>query len=357
MNIFGIGPVEFLIIIVLGLVIFGPERLPGMGRSLGKMVARVLAWQYTSPEAQLLMELRRDLEKEITEIRDEMIRARQALDIRPEIEQSLREAQEAVRDAEIAVRAPQGATVAAPAPGAALLNSANGANGVQLAEAPAEIVSPSGEPLLELSQPAPTDIVSPSGESLLEAPQPAPAAPLEVARPAATLEFAPAQPSAVATPDYTDFPAPPVIGPPALQVVAPDLTDFPAPPAIGSPALQATAPDFTDFPVPPAIGSPALQVVAPVAAAPTEPVEATSSQPAEPAPAYTNGTHAHTEPARVMASPSDFDLLVMQIQALANDLAAMREQLRRNGLLDAGWEPTSPLLNGQSADEPVAAGD
>jgi Sec-independent protein translocase protein TatA len=345
MNIFGIGPVEFLIIVVLGLVIFGPERLPGMGRSLGKMVARVLAWQYTSPEAQLLMELRRDLEKEITEIRDEMIRARQALDIRPEIEQSLREAQEAVRDAEIAVRAPQGATVAAPAPGAALLNNVNGANGVQATEAPAEIVSPSGEPLLEVAQPAPAELVSPGGETLLEAPQPA--APLEVARPAATLEFAPAQsPAAVTSPD---FPAPPVLGPPALAVTTPDFADFPAPPVLEPPALAVTTPDFADFPAPPVLEPPAMVAAAVAEEAPPEPVAS--------APAYSNGTHAPSEPARVMTSPSDFDLLVMQIQALANDLAEMREQLRRNGLLDAGWEPTSPLLNGQPADEPVAASD
>ncbi|MBC8074923.1 MAG: twin-arginine translocase TatA/TatE family subunit, partial [Chloroflexales bacterium] len=152
MNIFGIGPVEFLIIIVLGLVIFGPERLPGIGRSIGRTVARVLAWQYTSPEAQLLMELRRDLEKEITDIRDEMVRARQALDIRPEIEQTLREAQDAVRGAEVALRAPQGATVAAPAPNAALLNGANGAH--PPADIPSEIVSPSGETLFSVEQPA-----------------------------------------------------------------------------------------------------------------------------------------------------------------------------------------------------------
>src|SRR5688500_16574584 len=163
MNIFGIGPVELLIIIVLVLVIFGLERLPGMGRSLGKMVARVLAWQYTSPEAQLLMEIRRDLEKEITDIRDEMIRARQALDVRPELEQSLREAQQAVREAELAVRAPQGATVAAAAPNAAALNSVSSP---ATPAAPAEVVSKSGEPLLEVAQPAADAIVSPSGDAL-----------------------------------------------------------------------------------------------------------------------------------------------------------------------------------------------
>ena len=308
MNIFGIGPIELLIIVVLGLVIFGPERLPGIGRQIGKMVARVLAWQYTSPEAQLLMDIRRDLEKEITDIRDEMIRARQALDIRPEIQQTLFDAQEAVREAqgaaqeaareaEIAIRAPYGATVAAPAPNAALFGQANGVH--PLADAPTTIVSPTGELLLDVEPLPSADIVSPAGEPLLD-----------IVRPAPSLAF---------SPNFADFPAPPVLSPPT-RVATPNFADFPAPPVLGSPSLVAAAP---------AQASP-----------------------------YVNGASSPAAP--IDASPkqvADFELLVMQIQALANDMAAMREQLRRNGLLDAGWEPTSALLNGTHADEPVALAD
>jgi sec-independent protein translocase protein TatA len=32
---FGIGPLELVIVLVIVLVIFGPKRLPGLGRSLG----------------------------------------------------------------------------------------------------------------------------------------------------------------------------------------------------------------------------------------------------------------------------------------------------------------------------------
>jgi sec-independent protein translocase protein TatA len=32
---FGIGPLELLIVLAIVLVIFGPKRLPGLGRSLG----------------------------------------------------------------------------------------------------------------------------------------------------------------------------------------------------------------------------------------------------------------------------------------------------------------------------------
>jgi sec-independent protein translocase protein TatB len=109
MNIFGVSPLELIIIAVLGLVIFGPERLPGIGRSLGRMVARVLAWQYTSPEAQLFNELRADLQREISEIRDEMIRARQQLDIRQELQEIRQETEDAIRSRMV----PGGSTAAA----------------------------------------------------------------------------------------------------------------------------------------------------------------------------------------------------------------------------------------------------
>jgi sec-independent protein translocase protein TatA len=33
---FGIGPLEIVIVLIIVLVIFGPKRLPDLGRSLGK---------------------------------------------------------------------------------------------------------------------------------------------------------------------------------------------------------------------------------------------------------------------------------------------------------------------------------
>lgn len=38
MNFLGIGPGELLLIFVLALIIFGPRRLPEIGRSLGKSI-------------------------------------------------------------------------------------------------------------------------------------------------------------------------------------------------------------------------------------------------------------------------------------------------------------------------------
>ena len=36
MNIFGIGLPEIVVIVVLGLLIFGPKRLPQLGKTIGK---------------------------------------------------------------------------------------------------------------------------------------------------------------------------------------------------------------------------------------------------------------------------------------------------------------------------------
>jgi sec-independent protein translocase protein TatB len=84
MTIFGIGPFELLLIAILGLIVFGPERLPEIGRFIGRTVARVLAWQHQSPEAQMIQQLRREMDQEIIDLRDEIIRARQQLDISTE---------------------------------------------------------------------------------------------------------------------------------------------------------------------------------------------------------------------------------------------------------------------------------
>ena len=31
----GIGPMEFIVVLVIALIVFGPKRLPDLGRSLG----------------------------------------------------------------------------------------------------------------------------------------------------------------------------------------------------------------------------------------------------------------------------------------------------------------------------------
>lgn len=35
---FGLGPMEIGVVLVLGLLLFGPKRLPGLGKSLGEAI-------------------------------------------------------------------------------------------------------------------------------------------------------------------------------------------------------------------------------------------------------------------------------------------------------------------------------
>lgn len=69
MNFLGIGPGEFFFILVLTLLVIGPERLPGFARSIGRNIVRLRNWVNNSPDAQVLMQVQRELEAEIIDIR------------------------------------------------------------------------------------------------------------------------------------------------------------------------------------------------------------------------------------------------------------------------------------------------
>jgi len=86
MEIFNIHLLEFLLIAGLGLIIFGPERLPEAGRFLGKQMARFLAWQQQSPELQMINEVRSELDREIASLRDELLKTRTQLDVSQDME-------------------------------------------------------------------------------------------------------------------------------------------------------------------------------------------------------------------------------------------------------------------------------
>jgi sec-independent protein translocase protein TatB len=69
MNFLGIGPGEIFLILILLLVVVGPERLPEFARSAGRFVVRVRNWIARSPDAQLVLRAREELELELDELR------------------------------------------------------------------------------------------------------------------------------------------------------------------------------------------------------------------------------------------------------------------------------------------------
>jgi sec-independent protein translocase protein TatB len=87
MNFFGVGPLELFFILILGLIVLGPERLPEAGRFLGRKLAELMAWQQQSPEAQMIQQIRQDFEHEIVELRNELVQARAQLNVREDMEQ------------------------------------------------------------------------------------------------------------------------------------------------------------------------------------------------------------------------------------------------------------------------------
>ena len=48
---FGLGFPELLVILVIGLIIFGPGKLPGVGKALGQSIREYKAAEKEKPEA------------------------------------------------------------------------------------------------------------------------------------------------------------------------------------------------------------------------------------------------------------------------------------------------------------------
>ncbi|NJN67898.1 MAG: hypothetical protein HC884_14905 [Chloroflexaceae bacterium] len=79
MEFLGVGPAELLFLLVLGLVVVGPERLPDLARSAGRLVAWLMAWQQRSPEFQTIQQIRHDMQQEMLGLRDELVRTQKQL--------------------------------------------------------------------------------------------------------------------------------------------------------------------------------------------------------------------------------------------------------------------------------------
>lgn len=80
MNFLGVGPGELILILILLLVVVGPERLPGLARSFGRNLVRVRNWMQTSPDAALVLRARQELEAELAEIRASLLEVQSVRD-------------------------------------------------------------------------------------------------------------------------------------------------------------------------------------------------------------------------------------------------------------------------------------
>lgn len=113
MNFLGIGPGEFFFILILALLVIGPERLPGFARSIGRGVVRLRNWVNNSPDAQMLIQVQRELEAEISDIRTTLRQEVQS--VRAEMEMVRSDLEQASRTVDTSVtNATTDATMAFP---------------------------------------------------------------------------------------------------------------------------------------------------------------------------------------------------------------------------------------------------
>jgi sec-independent protein translocase protein TatB len=97
MTFLGIGPGELFVILIIMLVVVGPERLPGFARQAGKMIVSLRNWVQRSPDAMMLLRARDELELELRTIRDDLTQEMQTVrdemvNVRNEMIQATREA-------------------------------------------------------------------------------------------------------------------------------------------------------------------------------------------------------------------------------------------------------------------------
>jgi TatA/E family protein of Tat protein translocase len=76
MDIFGLGPMEILLILIIGLLIFGPEKLPQIGRDLGRAFRA-----FRKASSDLSKEVTKELEAEKPENKDELQEEAQKTDV------------------------------------------------------------------------------------------------------------------------------------------------------------------------------------------------------------------------------------------------------------------------------------
>lgn len=139
MEILGIGPLELVLILVVALLVFGPEKLPEIGANLGRSVREL-----------------RNMSREITRnvntlVNEPVAELRKPIDETSQVVQSIARTADTVRNpAEALQRAIAGQLAAQPA--------AASADAVSPTAVPATAVpgEPAGQPIEAEASPAPT---------------------------------------------------------------------------------------------------------------------------------------------------------------------------------------------------------
>jgi len=80
MEILGIGPGEFFFILIILLVVVGPERLPDLARQAGKLLVRGRNWLQSSPDAAMVMRARQEIEQELATLRTSLLEVQSVRD-------------------------------------------------------------------------------------------------------------------------------------------------------------------------------------------------------------------------------------------------------------------------------------
>src|SRR4029079_7742212 len=80
MEILGIGPGEFVLILIVLLVVVGPERLPGLARQAGQMLVRGRNWLQSSPDAAVVMRARQEIEQELANLKTSLLEVQSVRD-------------------------------------------------------------------------------------------------------------------------------------------------------------------------------------------------------------------------------------------------------------------------------------
>ncbi len=95
MNFLGIGPGELILILVILLLVVGPDRLPQLARQAGRMLVTVRNWVQRSPDAAMVMRARQEIEQELATLRASLLEVQH---VRNEVIEAARQVSTTVSD-------------------------------------------------------------------------------------------------------------------------------------------------------------------------------------------------------------------------------------------------------------------